>query len=79
MGALLHGSGSRTDPPSPERNTRHSIAVGQTEVGHRVEDRAREFYLNSLPIQGPASHTCTGWVSGTSLVAAPGGEDFASP
>ena len=73
--ALLHGSGSQTEPPSPERNSRHSIAVGHAEVGHRVENLARQLYLHALPIKGPTSHTGTG----DRLVSVHGVLDQAAP
>ena len=47
-GALLHGSEVRTDPPSPDRGLRHSVAVLHPKQCHRVEDLARELYLDAL-------------------------------
>ena len=46
-------------PLPPERNSRHSIAVGHAEVGHRVENLARHLDLHALSIERPASHTST--------------------
>ena len=59
MGAWVHGSELRTDPPSPERKSLHSAAVGHSETGHRVEDLARQLYLDSLSVEGSTSHTST--------------------
>jgi hypothetical protein len=58
-GALLHGSGLRAEPLSPERDSRHSIAVGHAEVGHRVENLARQLHLHPLSTERPTSHTST--------------------
>ncbi len=58
-GALVHGSELRTDAPSPERGSRHSVAVGHTETGHRVEDLARQLHLDSLSSEGSTSHPST--------------------
>ena len=44
-------------PPSPELSSRHPVTVGHAEVGHRVENLARQPYLHALPIEGPTSHT----------------------
>ena len=57
--ALLHGSELGTDPPSPERESRHSVGVGYPEQGHRIEDLARRPYLDSLSVEGSTSHTST--------------------
>ena len=46
-------------PRSPERDSRHFVAVRHPETGHRVEDFARQLNLNSLSIQGSTSHTST--------------------
>ena len=45
--------------PSPEPGSRHSVAVRHPEVGHRVENLAREPYLNSLSSQGSTPHAST--------------------
>ena len=57
--ALVHGCELKTDPPSPGRSSGHSVALGHPETGHRVEDLARQLYLNSLSIEGSTSHTST--------------------
>ncbi len=54
--ALLHGSGLSPRPPYPERESRHSAAVGHPEMGHCVEDRARELHLHPLARQGATPH-----------------------
>ena len=38
----------RTNPPSPEWGSGHSVAVRHPEVGHSVEYPARQQYFNSL-------------------------------
>ena len=38
----------RDRSPVPRRRSRHSVAVGHPKQGHRVEDLARQLYLNSL-------------------------------
>ena len=45
---LVHDSDLRTNPPSPERGSLHSVAVWHPKKGHRVEDPARELHLDSL-------------------------------
>ena len=55
----MHGSERRTDPPSPEPGLRDPVTVGHPELGHRVENLARQLYLHALPIEGPTSHTST--------------------
>ncbi len=57
--ALVHGSELRTDPASPERGSLRSVAVRHAETGHRVEDLARQLYLNSLSSEGSTSHRST--------------------
>ena len=57
--ALVHGSEMRADPPSPERRSSHSVAVGHAETGHRIENLARQLHLNSLSIEGSTSHAST--------------------
>jgi hypothetical protein len=57
--ALLHGSEVRTDSPSPERESRHSVAGRHPKQGHRVEDLTRELYLDALAVEGSTSHTST--------------------
>ena len=54
----MHGSELRT-PPSPERGSRRSVAVRHPEKGHRVEDLARQLYLNSLSSETSTSHPST--------------------
>jgi len=46
-------------PPSPERGSRHSVAVRHPETGHRVEDLARQLHLGSLSSEGSTSHPLT--------------------
>ncbi len=41
----MHGSRLRTDSPSPERKSGHSVAVRRPKQGDRVEDPARELHL----------------------------------
>ena len=55
----MHGSELRADPPSPERRSRHSVAVRHPETGHRIENPARQLHLSSLPREGSTSHTST--------------------
>ena len=57
--ALVHGSESRADSPVPRAGSRHSVAVRHPETGHRVEDLARQLYLNSLSSEGSTSHPST--------------------
>ncbi len=70
--ALVHDSELRTDPPFPERESPHSIAVRHPETRHPIEDRAGQLDLDSLSIEGSTSYTCTGCASDTSSVVAPG-------
>jgi hypothetical protein len=56
VGALVHGSELRTDPPSPQRESRTSVTVGHPEQGLRVEDPACQLYLDSLALQGATPH-----------------------
>jgi hypothetical protein len=49
--ALLHGSGLSAGFPFPERASPHSVAVGQPETGHGVENPARELHLHPLTRQ----------------------------
>ncbi len=56
VGAWL---GSEDRSPLPERISRHSVAVRHPEVGHRIENLARELYLDSLANGGPTSHAST--------------------
>ena len=55
--ALVHDSDMRTDPPSPERESRHSVAARHPETGHCVEDLARQLHLDLLSVEGSTSHT----------------------
>lgn len=57
--ALLHGSEVRTEPPSPEQKSHHSVAVGHPQTDHRIEDLARQLYFNALPSEGSTSHAST--------------------
>ena len=57
--ALVHGSELRTDPPVPRAGSCHSIAVRHPETGHRVEDLARQLYLDSLSRGGSTSSPST--------------------
>jgi hypothetical protein len=57
--ALLHDSEMRTDPPSPELGSGHSVAVRHPQQGHRVKDFARQLYLDSLAVKGSTPHTST--------------------
>jgi hypothetical protein len=57
--ALVHGFEMRTDPPSPELGSCHSVAVGHAETGHRIEDFGRELHLDSLALEGATPHTST--------------------
>ena len=59
IAALLHGSGLWTEPRSPERKSGHSVAVRHPEVGHRVENPARQLHLHTLSTERPTSHTST--------------------
>jgi hypothetical protein len=47
----VHGS-KATPPPIPIRGSRHSVAVGHSEAGHRVQNPARELHLHALASQG---------------------------
>ena len=47
-GAFLHGSELSAGPPFPETESPHSVAVGHSETGHRVEHPARELHLHPL-------------------------------
>ncbi len=56
---MVHGPELGKGPPSPERESRRSVAVRHPETGHCVEDLACQLYLNSLSVEGPTSHTST--------------------
>ena len=46
----------KQNPPSPDRGSRHSVAVRHPETGHRVEDLARQFDLDLLSLERSTSH-----------------------
>ncbi len=52
--ALLHGSGLRTDPPSPGWKSRHFVTVRHSETGHSVEDQGCMIWDRQLNIE----HLC---------------------
>ena len=54
--ALLHGSELSPGSPVPKRESPHSVAVGHAEMGHGVENPARELHLHPLARQGTTSH-----------------------
>ena len=49
----------KTGSPSPERESGHSVAVRRPKQGHRIEDLARQLYLDALSAEGATSHTST--------------------
>jgi len=52
----VHGSELSPGFPFPERELPHSVAVGHTETGHRVENAARELHLRPLSLHCAAPH-----------------------
>ena len=57
--ALLHGPEKWTYPPSPEPGSLHSVAIRHPQKGHRIEDFARQLYLDSLALHGSTSQSST--------------------
>ena len=46
----------KTSPPSPERGSCHSVAVGHAETGHGIENPAGQLHLHALPYQRATRH-----------------------
>ncbi len=58
-GGFVAWLGVEDSSPVPQRDSSNSVTVGHPELGHRVENLARQLYLHALPIEGPTSHTST--------------------